>query len=350
MKLKFFPYLGAWALGLLLLAGCRQQTKNLFTLEAQLAHLKSDTVYLLGNDLSFDRIDTLVVRKGVLHYETELDTLVPFTLLCNDTVLLPFYGDRGMKVQLTFDAKKPQQWSVTGGEENQALQEFRHWADTVRSVERLEAGVDTVLHRHPLSPAGIRLLNRYLVQQRHPNYKRLSEMITQMSGLLHDDPMVSVLEERVDRSLRADTGRYVSSFQARNLKGNSITSYTFRDKPLVVCFAASWDKQSKAVVDSLKRLQPKYKEKVGFLFHSLDIDPHQWRRAVEADTLYGEQTSAPEGWEANIVKLFAVQELPTVVLLNRQRRVFYKRTDLKDFSHTVDSLLKLDKLSEKFKH
>ena len=86
----------------------------------------------------------------------------------------------------------------------------------------------------------------------------------------------------------------------------------------MIHFWASWDtvsRDSNAVYRRIYKQERKNK-KFALLGVSLDMNKDTWQKAIKTDTLEWEQVCDFSGWNAEIVKQFAIKTLPANILLN----------------------------------
>ena len=325
------------------LSGCHK-SQNQFTLNGELSNLEGKEVYLFGEYTPYDHIDTILVENGKFSYRAEVDTLTQLTLLFNQNQMIPLYVDKQWDVKLTGDALHPDSIKVTGGAENEELQQFKRLLAQRNDSVSETAVADSFITHHPFSQVSIYLLNRYFIRQPQPDYKRIQQLIKGMSGVLHDHPLIDEAEKQTERAFTADTGRYISSYRMKRPGKEVINSYDFREKVVTILFWATWDKQSVALRDSLNEMQKKLKKDDAILIaYSLDTDKELWKESAEADTLYAKQSFEGEGWSGMNVKTFNVADVPTIIVLSAQRRIALRTTDMSAVRKTVKELIQAEK-------
>ena len=62
---------------------------------------------------------------------------------------------------------------------------------------------------------------------------------------------------------------------------------------------------------------------------SLDLDEKTWKETIKKDTLKWEQVCDFSGWNGEVVKLFAIQKLPTNILISPNGKIEAKDLDEK---------------------
>ncbi len=334
-----------------ILCACHQP-KNRFTLNGELSNLEGEEVYLFGKYAPNDRVDTIRVTDGKFSYQAEIDTLTQLTLLFNQDRTIPLFVEKQWEVTLKGDALQPDSIKVTGGEANEELDQFRRLLAQRNDTLPECAVADTFITHHPFSQVSVYLLDRYFISQPQPNYRRIRELMKGMGGILHDHPLVSQMEKQVEKAFAADTGRYVSNFRMKRPGKEDINSYNFREQVMTILFWATWDKQSVALRDSLAAMQKKLKKEEAILIeYALDTDKSAWKEAAESDTLYAMQVFDGNGWNGNSVKLFNIENVPTIVVLSPQRRIALRTTDTEAVRQKVKALIQAEKeRKKKLKH
>ena len=333
---------------LLLLAACSNKERT-FTLTGHVEGLTEGEALVVIPDTAYARIDTIVIHEGQFTYELETDTTTQLLLVFPGGRLCTVFADRHTETELRADTADWEAFTLKGGRENDAWQQFR---DSVRSKSLPEqrAAVKEYIRANPFSPLGAHLLNRYYAQTPEPDYEGIEENVELMSGKLQDNQLVQDLRRYLDDVIKADSGKYISTFRIKNKEGKYINAYQYGGKYLLVTFWASWQPEGlKLQKDILRLKEEKKKEKVAFINVSLDTDKQTWEDLQKNDTLPDEQTCDFDGWEGTVVKRFGVTSLPQMVLLSPQRKVLLRSARLEEVSMQLDSLLKNDKEREKSK-
>lgn len=333
------------------LSACHQ-SRNRFTLHGELSNLEGKEVYLFGKYAPNDRIDTIQVTDGRFSYQAEIDTLTQLTLLFDQDRTLPLFVEKQWEVSVKGDARQPDLIKVTGGEANEELNQFKHLLAQRNDTLSECTVADSFITHHPFSQVSVYLLDRYFISQPQPDHQRIRELTKGMGGILHDHPLVARMEKQMEKAFAADTGRYVSNFRMKRPGKEDINSYNYREKVMTILFWATWDKQSMALRDSLTAMQKKLKKEDAILIeYSLDTDKSAWKAAAESDTLYAMQVFDGNGWNGNSVKLFNIEDVPTIVVLSAQRRIALRTTDMEAVHQKVKELIQAEKnRKKKLKH
>ena len=160
---------------LLLLAACSNKERT-FTLTGHVEGLTEGEALVVISDTAYARIDTIVIHEGQFTYELETDTTTQLLLVFPGGRLCTVFADRHTETELRADTADWEAFTLKGGRENDAWQQFR---DSVRSKSLPEqrAAVKEYIRANPFSPLGAHLLNRYYAQTPEPDYEGIEENV-----------------------------------------------------------------------------------------------------------------------------------------------------------------------------
>lgn len=306
-------------------AACGGGDADKAILKGNISGLAADTLYIYGTDPLYTRIDTVAVSEGKFEAELPLDTLVSLYLHFADGTLYPVFADRGDRIGLKGNADHLQALQVDGNVHNTDLTAFNKQIAALPDAQpdTLEARAAAFIKAHPASLASIHLLDKYLVQRPHPDWKKIRATIEGMEGVLKDRAYIVKLMQWLREEGKTGVGISLPYFRLPNGEGKSVTRSQFGNKYLLVHFWASWDTASRRTHAALRKLYAAEKDnkKFAMLGISLDVDGDAWRNAVEADTLKWEQVCNRQGWENDLIKRLCITTLPTTLLVAPNGRI-----------------------------
>lgn len=329
------------------LSACGNKETNSVRLNGEIKGLGSDTIYIYGTDKFYNRMDTLIVKDGKFSATLATDTLVSTWLQFNDGTKYPLYLNKGDKIQIKGSASDLSSLDITGNSSNQ---EFTAFQKDLKGVGKpsdkvLEEKAEAFINSHHSSLVSIYLLDKYFVQKPQPDFTLIKNMTDRMTGGLKDRPYIDELLDRIQEEEKVSIGKTAPYFQLRNIHGHNISRSDFKDKYLLIHFWASWDQQSRDSNIMLRQIYKKEQKNKTFalLGISLDIDKDAWKEAIKKDTLNWEQTCDFSGWETGIAKQFAVQSLPTNILLNPYGRIEGKNLSKEDIEKKIKEIEQKEK-------
>jgi len=326
-------------LALAAFAGCRKPSP-LFTMDGTVGPSHADSIYVIGTDSRFDRIDTIRPVDGRFHYECSLDTVTPLLLLYTDGTTDIVFADKGLHV--TFSrADADSRGTVTGGHYNEEYNLFLSQLDTIPyqdSIGLLINHIDSFIERDPYSEVTPYLLYRYA---QLPGFSKshITRLTEKMSGSMLDNPLVADVRSRYISDI-AFNGILVSSdifdTEQHRVRVNTLCSKGH----LLVCFWASWDEQSRQALRELQQLLDKYSD-MEFSVAGLSIDTNsaRWLDAVNADSLDWPQYNDPAGWNGRVAEQIELNTLPYYMVIAQQGRVVSRSSDLSVIEKRLPELL-----------
>lgn len=309
-----------------LLAACGGKKQPQATrLSGEIAGLGNDTLYVVGMDRLFDRVDTLVVRDGKFADTLSVDTLVGVCLLFRNGAQYPLYADRNQEITLKGSADNLSCFEVTGNALNDEQTAFQRSLDSLGTTRpaALRSKAREFIRQHPSSLVSVYLLDKYFVRVPQPDYALIARLAKPLTGELKDRPYLNDLLTRLENTDELEVRNTLPFFQTTTADGEKLTRSSFKDQLLLINLWASWDGASREANDSLRALYKRQKRNKHFamLGISLDMDSAQWQQAVRQDTLEWKQACDLAGWESAVAQKFAVRSLPFNVLVDDRGRI-----------------------------
>ncbi len=328
------------------LSGCKKSS-NEVTINGEIEGLGTDTIYLYGMDELYDRIDTIYVNNDKFSYQTEIDTITPAYLLLKDQTEYPIFLDKSNKIKIKGNITQPELLNIDGNIHNEEFYNFQKALTTSASTseKEIQNKAEEFIKQHHSSLVSLYLLDKYFVQMQSPDYAKIKELISIMTGVLQDKPYIANLNEVISQIEKSNLGKYAPFFSLPNIKGEKITrsSEIFKGKCLLINFWASWSndtfqKQNNKV---LRALYAKYKKSnhLGMLGISLDLDKKEWEKAIKNDTLNWEQVCNFGGLNAEIAKQFSVTKIPLNILLSAEGKIIARDIAGESLKKEVDKAI-----------
>lgn len=266
------------------------------------------------------KLDTIFPEKGKFTYQLSPDTLTLIRLVNKEGQAIPIFANKGWEVQFKGTFEKP---DLKGDGANQEFQEFLKSTAALQGNEKAEAKeAEKFIQSHPQSVVSAYLLDRYFIQQAHPDIEHTTKLIKPLSGNVKDSRILSVAMKSLPTK-DLSTITHLSYYSCKDRKGKYI-SWNSNDKHdyTLVNFWASWSpnsltkrKELEILVDSL----PKNTLKV--LNISLDLQKEQWLNACKPDTTSWIETCDFKGWENQLVKQHHIDRLPANILVDKNRKI-----------------------------
>lgn len=154
-----------------------------------------------------------------------------------------------------------------------------------------------------------------------PYTKRFHEYVAKLSGIL-------------------PVGSEAPDFTATDPQGKSISLSSFKGKIVLLDFWASWCKPCRAEAPELVEIYHKYRKKGFEIFSfSLDADKKSWINAIKEDKLSWMHVSDQGEWRSPVLKLYHVESIPFMCLLDKDGKILAKGITLEDLELKLQELL-----------
>lgn len=130
-------------------------------------------------------------------------------------------------------------------------------------------------------------------------------------------------------------GKIAPEISLPDAGGKTIKLSSLKGKLTIVCFWASWNALSRKTNLELTALFGEFHPKGLEIFSvSLDTDAEQWERAYRLDKAYWFQLRDPKGLMSDYGKLFGIQSLPKLILIDKTGKIILS-------AHSVDEIKSL---------
>ena len=328
---------------LCLMASCSSE-KNSFTLKGEISGLSSDTLLVYYQVPEF-KLDTIFCKKGVFEYVIEPDTTTMFSLIFNTEESLPIFAEKGQSVQVNGSTSEIK---IQGKGDNQLMNDILLLLKET-SKKDIKRTVDSLIQANNHSFTNLYLIDKYYAQDSLPNYKQLEELIESQSGIIKDTPYFMALLPKVENQ-NGNRSLSIHTLLAQNRKGEDFKWSDIRNQYILIDFWASWHPESVAEQDSLQTiLKALKKENFIVCSISLDLDKEAWLKASDRDTTQWKQLCDFKGWNNTLIKGQNIQELPSNLLLDKNKRIIARNIRGQELIDKVKDLIQKDKEKEKEK-
>ena len=342
MKKPIFPIL----LFLLttLSISCTKETKITGTTLIGRLGAISDTLYLYGTDRFFDQLDTIYAEEGQFTHQIDVDTTIIAFIFSTRFQERPLFITPNNQITLQRDTTDSTRLLALGSKINtdyDLLQsKLTHTPDSLKDSLVTQFIID-----HPFSMSSVFALQKHLAWQNKPNYKQIEDLIEKLPGILKDRQDIEEINTNIMRGQRAQEGRSALFFNVPSFNGKNFDKKDFNDKTYLLYFWATWDKQSKVLNDSLKKVYSKWKKQKNFeiLGISLDTDTIAIQEVIKKDTLQWKIAYDTDGIESKVADRYGVMKLPTTYFINKHGTIIGRDLPIDSIQNLLDSTFKKNK-------
>lgn len=331
-----------------------------------------DYPYLLATYLSSDTlvIDTIPVNnKGGFSYNVNIDTLTTFSLYMNNYESAAIvFADKGQKLKVNGDALLPDLIRVNGNEINDDLTTFKSLnqdllkqrgqliinlnkdrvSDTANvnslSINDDVANLNLLNHEltlkaeefikeNPTKISSLILISNFFMNSDSP--QALERVLGYMQGDVKQSRIANRLYSYSEKLNRTAEGAQLPYFQLKDYEGDTISSYDYKGKYLLLSFISTSGVESRETIDLLKNeYEQLNSDSVQFVSVYIDSDIYPIDYPSHDSVTW---TIIPEkrSWGSDIVELLNVQYIPFNILVRPDGTIMERNVPAQEVAEVV---------------
>lgn len=327
--MKKFFYL---AVLLLLLISCSNGQKNEgYSIEGSVPDNLVGKIYLQRfEDKQYTTVDSAEITNGTFTFAGRVAEPMVYALVPSQkSQRAPVFLDNH-PLQITLD----DEWEIKDlkGSENSEL-----FYRLLPQSKQGTLNIDSLVRNHPSSPVAAYFLTRELYKY---DYDALKNIRSLFSDSLNNHPYIRSIDRTLASLENVQPGKPASDFTLPSVNGDSISLSSLRGKYVLVDFWASWCPDCRKSNPQLVELFQKYRNKnFTLLSVSIDEEPDRWKAAIEKDGLMWSQVIDIKGWQSEVAKTYAVQWIPTGILINPQGIILARSTEPANLEKELERVL-----------
>ena len=347
-------------IGLFLLLGvvlCRCQTTTGYVIDGKIENY-SGKVFLLSPN-KMDKLDTLGevnVDNGKFRLEGKVER-VRFAWLkfehAKQRIPL-FLENTSFIIQVNMEGKSLE-WKVSGGNFQQLRVRFKEEVE-----DKLKEKQDSLEQEYQKCVEENNLFGKYHVRalvanldtlyerqenkfiQENDNLVSASLLYTRLAVLVKRKMLRGKYELLGDSARNSTLGKILAGyaeketdmrksallpdFSLQTPEDKSVSLHSVKAKVKIVDFWASWCGPCRAENPRVKKLYEKYHDAgLEVISVSLDTRKENWIKAIEQDGLPWIHLSDLQGWESPITKLYGIQGIPYLFVVDENNRIIETR-------------------------
>lgn len=279
------------------------------------------TLFLFGSDNTYKELAS-TRSNGDFTISVPLEKATRMTLILPDSRTVTLFAKPGITATLQPDTTLQSGWCVTGDKEQTLHDSISRILDAATDFASQKKIIEGFTHKYPVSEVNVELFRRYLVDIPDPDNEYLRKAIQRLGGVLQDHEYFYNLKKRLDKKGGEIKHRMFPTFNYTTIDNKEVTPGTYSDRYLLVTFWATWDADSREGLKRLKEVQKGIRSKnLAILNVALDCDTALLRRAIENDTIIGDNAYDNKGMNSDVVEMFNISSLPYSVLVTPYKRI-----------------------------
>lgn len=279
------------------------------------------TLFLFGSDNTYKELAS-TRSNGDFTISVPLEKATRMTLILPDSRTVTLFAKPGITATLQPDTTLQSGWCVTGDKEQALHDSISRILDAATDFASQKKIIEGFTHKYPVSEVNVELFRRYLVDIPDPDNEYLRKAIQRLGGVLQDHEYFYNLKKRLDKKGGEIKHRMFPTFNYTTIDNKEVTPGTYSDRYLLVTFWATWDADSREGLKRLKEVQKGIRSKnLAILNVALDCDTALLRRAIENDTIIGDNAYDNKGMNSDVVEMFNISSLPYSVLVTPYKRI-----------------------------
>lgn len=203
-----------------------------------------------------------------------------------------------------------------------------------KTVNELNTEIKTVLNNTQnkldslLSGYRESVLGAYIYLNQLPkdaNLSILKQAYENLADLAKDTEPGKILAARIAKIEKTTVSAVAPNFTLPTPDGTEFSLYDLKGKIKLIDFWASWCGPCRLENPNMVKLYADYKDKgLNILSVSLDERKAAWVKAIEKDGLSWVQVSSLEGWNSEVLKLYNIEAVPTILILDENNKIIGK--------------------------
>ncbi len=170
----------------------------------------------------------------------------------------------------------------------------------------------------------------------------LEAMVNGLDPKVQEVPSVVELKDQIETLKKVAVGQIAPDFTQNDAEGNPVkfSDIYSKNEVTLLDFWASWCQPCRAENPNVVAVYNDYKNKgFGVFGVSLDRDKDSWLKAIDADKLHWTQVSDLAYWGNTVAQMYAVNSIPTNLLVDKTGKIIAKNKREEELRETVAKML-----------
>lgn len=282
-------------------------------------------------------MDTLRLREGKFDYTVPLQEKATYHILYPNFSELVIFGESGKVVKVKGDARSLNEVKVSGTDENETYTKYRRESQNL-SGKKLDSLTRDYILQYPTMQMSRFLLNKYFIQPEGTDQQMMHELYDSLCRANPSDVFLSNLSNDVRRKNTIKTGSRIPEFSLttrkvelkkyknkktiiRTIESRTVSDTSYKDKPLLLVFWATWRSGSQSGLYRASRLMRESENKIQAISYSLDVEDTELKAVERRDSIDYPSICDFKCWNSPLVQQWGIRELPFFILMDKDRKI-----------------------------
>lgn len=288
-------------------------------------------------------MDTLRLREGKFDYTVPLQEKAIYHILYPNFSELVIFGESGKVVKVKGDARSLNEVKVSGTDENETYTKYRRESQNL-SGKKLDSLTRDYILQYPTMQMSRFLLNKYFIQPEGTDQQMMHELYDSLCRANPSDVFLSNLSNDVRRKNTIKTGSRIPEFSLttrkvelkkykkkktiiRTIESRTVSDTSYKDKPLLLVFWATWRSGSQSGLYRASRLMRESENKIQAISYSLDVEDTELKAVERRDSIDYPSICDFKCWNSPLVQQWGIRELPFFILMDKDRKILASGTN-----------------------
>jgi peroxiredoxin len=327
-----------------------------YTIRGNLKGIKNPELYIVTRQDSIFQIDTIQSKAGKFKFKSESEILQPVVIYMEKgDVWITIWAKNGENIDLAGDINYPELVLARGGEVNDLLSDFKttnrdlikekvdvkdqiltnseennaisaeiasaQFSSQMKNLDQtLKIHVMDFVKSYPASVASLVLIQDFVLDME--NAADIQPALSLITGEATENELYAKLQIWSMKDRQTEVGNPAPDFNILSAKNDTIRLETFKNKYLLLTFAASWSPVCETDYAKWLSIRKKFPEKeLGMLTISLDANKADWEKLAKEKGFTWTQVIDNAGWSSTLVSLYNVSELPCNYLIDKDKKI-----------------------------
>jgi len=309
-----------------------------FKIDGHLLNLNQGEFYVYSPDNATAGIDTIKVEGGRFAYEMPCDGDGTIVIVFPNYSEMPVIVSPGESVTISGDATHLKEAEVKGTEENKLMTAFRQQTAKASPPEVSKIAAKFIKDNAETLSA-VYVLRRYFITNSKSDLAETAQLVAAVHKAQPKNGNVARMAKHVKTMKAGVSGSKMPQFTAQDIKGRTVTAADTRGKVTVVFTWATWSYESKNIMNRLKTILDRHKNRLVLVAISLDGSRGVCSRILKNDSTATRNICDQLMFDSPLLEKFAFTGVPDNILYNAQGRIIERGLNADELEKRLKTLL-----------